>query len=273
MPTATTSTDRLVRRVDTARGHHYVDARGYRVPGVTTIIGNGLPKPALITWAATATADYAVNHWDELADMAPAARLKVLNGARYAERDAASNRGTAVHRHAEALITGAEIEVPEALAGYVEAYAAFLDDYDVTPVLTEFGVYHPTYNYAGTADLLADLTLDGERVRALLDIKTSRSGIFGETALQLAAYGHAAYWLGASPEVFSQPIAWTGAVHVRADGYALVPVVAGEEQFEAFLDVQKVAGWMDGSRDLIGEGMVGRDVPRYRLTLADQAAS
>lgn len=258
----------LIRRVDTARGHHYIDARGNRVPGVTTIIGAGLPKPALINWAASATADYAVNHWDELAEMQPAARLKVLNGARYAERDAASNRGTQVHRHAEALITGEEVEVPDALAGYVEAYAAFLDEYDVTPVLTEFGVYHPTFNYAGTADLLADLTIGGERVRALLDLKTSRSGIFGETALQLAAYAHAAYWLGAEPEVMASPIEWTGAVHVQPNAYALVPVEAGEEQFEAFLNVQKVARWMDGARDLVGEGITGGDVPRYRLTPA-----
>jgi hypothetical protein len=198
--------------------------------------------------------------------MAPAARLKVLNGARYAERDAASNRGTQVHRHAEHLITGVEVDVPEALAGYVEAYAAFLDEYDVAPVLTEFGVYHSRHNYAGTADLLADLTLDGARVRALLDLKTSRSGIFGETALQLAAYGHAELWLDAAPDVMATPIEWTGAVHVRADGYSLVPVEAGDEQFAAFLHVQKVARWMDGSRDLVGEGINGGEVPRYRLT-------
>ena len=36
--------------------HHYEDAHGKRIPGVTTILNDGLPKPALINWAANATA-------------------------------------------------------------------------------------------------------------------------------------------------------------------------------------------------------------------------
>jgi len=54
-----------IRRKETARGHHYVDAENRRVPGVTTILG-ALPKDALINWAANTTADAAVNRWDEL---------------------------------------------------------------------------------------------------------------------------------------------------------------------------------------------------------------
>jgi hypothetical protein len=46
-----------IRRVDTAKGHYYRDATGQRVPGVTTIIGDGVPKPALINWAANAAAE------------------------------------------------------------------------------------------------------------------------------------------------------------------------------------------------------------------------
>ena len=37
--------------------HHYEDANGKRIPGVTTILNDGLPKPALINWAANATAE------------------------------------------------------------------------------------------------------------------------------------------------------------------------------------------------------------------------
>ena len=40
--------------------HYYQDANGNRIPGVTTILNEGLPKPALINWAANATAEAAV---------------------------------------------------------------------------------------------------------------------------------------------------------------------------------------------------------------------
>lgn len=32
--------------------HWYQDATGAKIPGVTGIVGDGLPKPALIAWAA-----------------------------------------------------------------------------------------------------------------------------------------------------------------------------------------------------------------------------
>ena len=41
--------------------HWYVDANGLKVPGVTTLIGNGLPKPALVGWGIKSVAEYAVS--------------------------------------------------------------------------------------------------------------------------------------------------------------------------------------------------------------------
>ena len=79
-----------VRRVDRMSfgkpTHHYEDPEGRRIPGVTTLIGNGVPKPALIRWGMNVTAEYAVDRWDELAAEPVAARLKELKGAAYAER-------------------------------------------------------------------------------------------------------------------------------------------------------------------------------------------
>lgn len=71
---------------------------------------------------------------------APAARLKTLQGARYAEKDAAANRGTQVHALAEELVAGKAVQAPDEIAGHVEAYARFLDEFQVAPVDVEFSV-------------------------------------------------------------------------------------------------------------------------------------
>src|SRR5690606_41327726 len=90
--------DMSIRRVDRGKNHWYVDAdSGDRVPGVTSITDGGLPKKALINWAGNATAEYAVDHWAELSELAPSARLKRLQGGRYEAKDAAANKGTRVH--------------------------------------------------------------------------------------------------------------------------------------------------------------------------------
>ena len=81
-----------IQRRNHGRGHSYLDADGRKVPGVTTIIGQGTPKDALIGWAANTTASYAVDHWDELSELKPSQRLKKLQDARYADRDAAANQ-------------------------------------------------------------------------------------------------------------------------------------------------------------------------------------
>jgi hypothetical protein len=249
-----------VRRVNRGKGHSYVDANGAKVPGVTTIMGNGVPKPALINWAANITAGYAIDHWDELGEMSPSVRLAKLKEARYADRDAAANRGTAVHTLAEKLVLGKEVDVPDELAGHVESYVRFLDEWDVQPVLTEFVVVSHKHGYAGTGDLIADLVdpvRPGERVRWLLDVKTSRSGVYGETALQLAGYRYADFFLNAAGDEEALPVVQrTGVIHVRADGYDLVPVEAGPDQFRSLLYVQQVANFCAESRDLVGEALL-----------------
>lgn len=275
---------RIVRK-NRGRNHWYVDEdTGIKVPGVTSIVGDGLPKPALINWSGDATADYALNNWDTLAAMPPADRLKAMKGGRYATRDEAANRGTQVHRLADRLIRGEQVTVPAGLEGYVKSYVQFLDDFDVQPVHVEAVVYSETNAHVGTLDLIADLlfpdmpeyddlprTPDGY-VRSLIDIKTSRSGIFGDVAVQLAPYRHSEFLITTDPEtgdetVIDMPaVEWTGAVHVTADGYELRPVLAGPDQYRAFLYIQQVARFCDTSRDLVGDPVVPPTTSRYELT-------
>jgi len=266
-----------IQRINRGKSHSYIDTRtGERIPGVTTILSDGIPKPALINWAADATAEYAVDHWDELGTATPTARLKALRGGRYAVKDEAANRGTQIHALAERLVHGERVAIPEGLEGHVTSYVRFLDEYDVRPVLVERTIWSVGHNYCGTFDLIADL-LDPDdpepdpdarrRHTWLLDLKTNRSGIFGETSLQLAAYRYADFWIDDDGSEQKMPdVDFTGAVHVTAGGYSLVPVEAGPMQHRTFLYAQQIAAFTATSRELVGEPVVSPHTSVWSLT-------
>ncbi|WP_370944047.1 hypothetical protein AB5J62_33740 [Amycolatopsis sp. cg5] len=244
-----------IRRKNHGKGHSYVDAHGVKVPGVTTILSDGVPKPALINWAAKTTAEYAIDHWDALAELSPSARLKELNGARFADRDAAARRGTEVHGLAERLVAGEEVDVPDALAGHVEAYVDFLDAFRVEPVLVEFVVVSHSYGWAGTCDLIADFPTLGKRL--LCDIKTSRSGVFGETAWQLAGYRYAdSYVDSAGHEEPMIEVDGCAVIHVRGDGADLYPMQAGPQQLREFRYIREVSRACARSREYVGDAVL-----------------
>lgn len=240
-----------IRRVDTAKSHHYQDADGRRVPGVTTLIGGGIPKPALINWAGKATAEYAADHWDELEAMSPSGRINTLSKCRYFITDAAKDRGTEVHALAERLARGEEVDVPDAIAGHVESCVAFLDEWEPQVIALEATVFSVEYGYAGTLDgIFYFPTLDQTLV---IDYKTNRTGIFGETAVQLAAYRYAEHYVGADGAQHPMPATdGAAAIHIRADGYSLIPVTAGPSQLETLRHAAAVRAFCDESRDLIG---------------------
>jgi hypothetical protein len=224
------------RRIRAGSGHRYVDDRGEPVDGVTSV----LPKPDLAGWAARRVAAYALDHWAELVEKTPSERDRLLRGAPWAERDAAAGRGTEIHAHAAALLHGESIEVDEALVGHVDACLAFLDEWNVRAVAVEAMVANLKYRYAGTLDLLAQLGDDDEIT--VVDWKTGASGIYPETALQLAAYAHCDLMVDADGvEVSLPPVARGLAVWIRADGYDAYPVDIGESTFRTFLYAQQVA--------------------------------
>lgn len=244
-----------LKRIETAKGHYYKDANGNRIPGVTTIIGDGVPKPALINWAANATAEYAVDNWDTLTELSPSARLKDLQGARYATTDKAKRKGTVVHGYAERLVKGEKVAgIPDELRGHVESYVWFLDKFEVDPILVEAPVVNYSYGYAGTLDLIAELTDgDGQRKRLLLDAKTNEKGIFGETPLQLAAYRYAEFYLDADGE--EQPMVEVdgcGAILISSESAQLIPCTAGPEQMKSFRIAAAMREIVATGRDLVG---------------------
>lgn len=240
------------RRVDRGRNHSYL-LDGGKADGVTTVLGEGFPKPALVGWAGNTTAEYAVDHWDELAEMLPSARLAVLKAARFKSRDEAALRGQDVHKQLQDLALLGEVDVPEPIEGFVDAYLEFVRDWQPQELLAEAVVGNRPFGYMGTLDVVARL-VDG--LVWLLDFKTGK-GVYAESALQLAAYRRAEFYLDADWREQPMPrVDACGVVHVRADGYDLYPVEAGDEAFRLFLQAQSIARFRaEAESTVIGESL------------------
>jgi hypothetical protein len=227
---------------------------GQPVMSVTTILSKGLPKPALIDWAARTVAGYVADHWDWLKGLDPDEVRDIAKDAHHRDRDKAANRGTEVHRIARALIHDEEVQVPEELAGHVKSCVRFLDDWQPRDEITEVPVFSRKHRYAGTFDMHCTLPGLG---RTLLDVKTNRSGPFGEVGLQLAAYGHADVMRIDGQERPMPPIDAYAVVWLRADGYDVYQYAVTDATFRTFLYCQQVAHWLT----TVERGIKGPAIP------------
>mgnify|MGYP000480508535 CR=1 FL=1 len=86
-----------------------VNRMGYTIDGklyrrVTSMLGGGIPKPALVGWGIKATSEYAWEHREVWSKLNKTDAIKLLKGSPYSQRDDAAARGTAVHKTLEALI-------------------------------------------------------------------------------------------------------------------------------------------------------------------------
>lgn len=247
-----------LQRINYGRGHGYkID--GVKVDGVTTAISTGYPIN-LKQWAANTAAEYAINNWDELAGEPIARRLDRI---RYSHREtlnAAALRGTEIHALGEAVVYGREVDVPAEHRGPVEAYARFLDDWEIEPIAVESPVASLTHRYGGTTDLTATIGVhDGER--ALVDLKTGR-GIYESVALQLAAYTHAEVWQpdGPDSEEDLPPVDAVYVAHIGPDDVRLLPVEVSEATFRTFLYVLHTSRWINahgwnGDERVVGDAL------------------
>lgn len=278
-------TEPVTKRVNRGRGHSYV-LDGEKAPGVTTILNDGLPKPALVGWAAGTVGEFVADRlqindghvvaddvlddlraigakrdrpipdWRENGKLPRTKLADGFKGLPYADRDAAGNRGTEVHALARRLAEGEEIEVPDELVGHVDSYLQFRRDWEPIDEIVEFSVVNRQHHYMGTGDVISRFARAPELGVALYDIKTNRSGPFGEVGLQLAGYGFAETMLGDEGEIPMPDIDWFGVLWLRADGYDLYPFHVDDVIFRYLLYVQQVAHFCTViSRDLKGESM------------------
>jgi len=209
---------------------------GEKVVSVSTVKGNW-PKPGLTKWAANTCGAYAADHWEWLTHRPAMEAQSLIAGAPWRDLQAAGVRGTKIHTFAQRVTLGAEVEIPEDYAGYVEAAVKFLDEWQPTEERIETSVFSRKHKYAGTFDLMCMLPGLG---LALLDYKTGRKGPYGDTALQLAGYGNAEFMLIDGIEVPMPPIDFYGVIWPHADGtYDLYPFTVTERTFRLFLYVQQ----------------------------------
>lgn len=237
---------RLVRR-NYGRGHGY-KLDGIKVAGVTTVIDT-LDKPALRRWYADQAAARAVNEWDYLSTLPVTDRLTYIKDGPKDTVRAAALRGTQIHDLGEKLAHGEEVDVPDEHRGPVEAYARFLDLWDVETIATETPLCHTVYGYAGTADQWARI---GRRDNAvcLLDVKTGK-GVYSETGLQLAAYRYSdLIQPEKGVEIATPSVDLVYVAHVLPDTVQMLPVVADKAVFRMFLYLLQVHRAREDWREL-----------------------
>lgn len=232
------------------KSHRY-KLDGSWVPGVTTILGKGIAKPFLIDWAAREVAKFAADNLEILNALDDeTARYDLLKTAHNRQRDKSAVRGTDIHAIAEELLHGREVEIPAHVEGYVDGYVRFLDAWQPTPIITERPCASRTNWYAGTADAFVTLP-SGERL--LMDWKTGKS-VYGEVALQLAAYRHSEFYVDESnveqptPEVDGLAV-----VHVTPTGTDVFRIADPEAAWKQFRHVSWVASQNDAIKNQIGE--------------------
>ncbi|KUF18855.1 hypothetical protein [Streptomyces silvensis] len=238
-----------------SRFYVHPDDGAIKVPGVTTVVGQ-LPKDFLTFWAAKTAAEAAVNNWDLISQLIkrdPAGAIDFLKNAHRRESKAAADLGSAAHDLFERLCRGETINprhVHVDVKKHVAHFAEFLQVTQPEFVHLEECVWSDEHEYAGSFDAIA--VIDGETV--ILDWKTSKS-VYDSVALQLSAYRYAdRIILAGTGESIPVPDITGGAVlHVRAEGWKLVPVECGEKVFDVFKALRQVFDWeRTGKRGVVG---------------------
>lgn len=221
-------------RIQFFEASHRYKIDGRWATSVTTAL-KGIPKDALPRWAARTVASHALDNISTLASSVEAfgygPTLKMLAGVPDEKRDTAGVRGTDVHTLAEKYIAGEEVEVPAELAPYVRGYAQYVQDWNPTSIYDEVIVASRKHNYAGRLDSIQDIPDLG---MCLVDYKTSNR-VYGEHALQCAAYRHAEVMLVDGVEQPMVPVERVLILHIQKETYDLIPADAGYEVFENFL--------------------------------------
>lgn len=149
-------------------------------PSVTRIIKATSPTPpGLMAW-------YAKNGMDE------ANRL----------RDDAAERGTQMHVLIDEYLQTGTVDLtdlPEFHQKAMLSFAAFCEEYQITPVHTERVLFSDQHTYAGACDLICNMVWKKKTIRALIDYK-SGSNLYDDYAVQLGMYWQAAHENGIAVE-------------------------------------------------------------------------
>ena len=229
------------------------DDKTLKYPGVTSVLGM-LPKEFLRYWAAKMVAQEAVEDLGTVVQMTlrdPSAAVDHLRKSPDRNTRKAADTGTAAHDLFERMARGQTVgRVHPDLEPFVRHFDEFLRVAKPEMLFMEETVWSDTHQYAGSFDGFGKI--DGSPL--WLDWKTTRSGVHEEVGLQLAAYRYADHIIREDGGRIPMPKADGGAVlHVRPEGWKLVPVKADEQSMELFLHLREVFRYeKEWKRDVIG---------------------
>jgi len=243
---------------------------------VTTIL-KAMPKHALVPWAAKCVAEYAMENMEHIRTEIEQGRkadiLKFMKKAPDRERDSAADRGTAVHEACEAYILNGSFPAlgDERIGPSIIQFQRFLREWQPEYEHIEATIYNRKRKYAGTLDAIVRLKITESLLaqlapygwdkligsaggRFMLDIKTGK-GVYSEVGLQTSAYRYGEF-IGLDgvekPVPETEPIALV--LHLRPQGYKIIPARADEEVFKSFLYATQNFKWQnDISKTILGK--------------------
>lgn len=224
---------------------------GEKAPSVTSIL-KCLSKPALVPWASKLTAQWAVDNQEVWARLGRLAAVDLVKGEANRVMTASRDLGSLVHNIVESRLTGGQPNIPLAAVSFILSFDAFVEAFRPEYLHVEATVWSRAHVYAGSLDAIARI---GDEVW-LIDIKTG-SGVYAETAMQLAAYSRADFILCADGTEAEMPkVDRAGVLHLRPEGFQLVPVEIDDEVFGSFLHAQGLCNFMDViSKRVIGDAL------------------
>lgn len=183
--------------------------------------------------------------------------LRWIKGAADRHRDAAAEKGTAVHGQAEQMVLlyareaarlsleGEAIAAwPEEIAAWQPGFIGWINRYQPEFLAAEATVFNRAQAYAGTLDTIIRLTLpDGRTIVVIVDFKTGKD-VYAGVALQLSAYARAEF-VGAPDArtalAMPGPIDAGAVLHLRADGtFRFQYVDISDPIFNAFLFAREI---------------------------------
>ena len=239
-----------IKAKDTDSGRYY-PWKDDKYVSVTTVIGEGIPKPGLNKWFVKRMAEVAADNRKDLAKLTKIEAKDWLMDQRLSGGDDAALLGTRIHSMCEKKVEGKEVRPPtETEKPFMDGFDAFLADHEPVYLLTESTVFSRIHGYAGTLDAVA--TIGGKTY--VIDIKTGKR-VWPEAALQMAAYRYADFVGGARGREDSIPPCHGGLVlHLRPEGYEVLPVDTSESVFDTFLSALDIFRW----NRIDSEGTIGK---------------
>lgn len=158
-----------------SQGYYTDPEDGTKLRRVTTILGQGYPKPELVFWSANLTAADAFDNLPTLvrASMNPEDKEQAYDWLRKGhirKKEDRGELGTAAHKLVESHVLGTplpeELLTDEEMAPYLENFLRFIDEWQVEFEASEMVVANYANRYAGKLDYL----LRSPRIAAQLEV-------------------------------------------------------------------------------------------------------